>query len=251
MDIVNNPWIIGIGGGILSGLVVTIISRSVLSKRENKEYIQKVFSANREIIYSIRPGISENIVPTPEIIESLRNSTARKYFVDKKDIYSIREIAQELIKEVMDSSFISAKTKEDYCNRLADLNEFENEKITKKEKLEQDIKTSSSILIESRERSVQLVSIMFGILSAMMTILIVLTTTYLKNTSTKLSIFQEKSFIILPTLFSITTVLASMLFLSEIQRRKKRRKKGEIEIMQIQSVEKQKKENIKNGSSDP
>jgi len=239
-SIVNNPWIIGIGAGILSGLVVTIVSRTLLSKRENKEYRQKVFSANREIIYSIRPGISENIVPTTDIIKSLITSTSRKYSVDKKDIFSITEIAQELIKEVMDSSFISAKTKEDYCNRLAELNEYEKKAIIQKSKLKAEEKTYSSIMIESRERLVQLVSIMFGLLSAMMTLLMVFTT-YLKDKTSEISLLQEKSFILLPTLFSVTALIVAMtfmMFFRQVQRRRKR----DREIKPNHTIEISKKE---------
>lgn len=59
MDILNNAWVVGIGGGILSGLIVTVITRYLFSKKENSEYMQKVSSVNREIIYALRPGISE------------------------------------------------------------------------------------------------------------------------------------------------------------------------------------------------
>ena len=33
LDWLNNPWIVGIGGGTLSGLLVTFVSRKVLSRR--------------------------------------------------------------------------------------------------------------------------------------------------------------------------------------------------------------------------
>ncbi len=41
----NNPWLIGIGGGIFSGFVVTYTSRAILSRRDRREYNQKVLSA--------------------------------------------------------------------------------------------------------------------------------------------------------------------------------------------------------------
>ena len=39
--------VVGIGGGLL----VTIITRYLFSKRDNSEYMQKVSTVNREIIY--------------------------------------------------------------------------------------------------------------------------------------------------------------------------------------------------------
>jgi hypothetical protein len=121
VEILSNPWFIGIGGGILSGLIVTVISRALLSRRDDREYAQKVLGANREVVYAVRPGISEGLVPTVDVLDSLVEATSRKYGVDRKDLYRPFEIAQELMKEVMDSSFISAKTKEDYCTRLGAL----------------------------------------------------------------------------------------------------------------------------------
>ncbi len=52
-------WAIGIGGGILSGLIVAYISRLIFSKRDNREYAQKILQANNEVLYAVRPGISE------------------------------------------------------------------------------------------------------------------------------------------------------------------------------------------------
>ena len=49
-DWLNNTWVVGILGGVLSGFIVNYLSRIFLSKRENREYLQKVFSANREVI---------------------------------------------------------------------------------------------------------------------------------------------------------------------------------------------------------
>ena len=60
----SNPWVIGIGGGVLSGLLVTLITRYLFSKRERREYLQKVATANNEIIYTIRPAIAEKTIPS-------------------------------------------------------------------------------------------------------------------------------------------------------------------------------------------
>ena len=112
MDWLNNPWVIGIGGGILSGLLVTLISRVVLSRRDSDEYTQKLQSANREIVYALRPGVSEGYVPDRQVVTFLINATARKYSVDTGDLLDPAAIGEELAKEIMDSSFISASTKQ-------------------------------------------------------------------------------------------------------------------------------------------
>lgn len=121
MSIFSNSWVIGIGGGILSGFIVTYISRKFFSGQENKLLLQKITSANREVIFAIRSTIAEGALPKHEVITALLASTARKYGVSRKELYSIGEVADDLVKEVMDSSFISSKTKSDYCDKLANL----------------------------------------------------------------------------------------------------------------------------------
>jgi hypothetical protein len=70
----NNTWVVGIGGGILSGLFVTYISRFWLSKRDNKEYRQKITTANQEILYAVRPCISEDVLPTRKVMYRLNGN---------------------------------------------------------------------------------------------------------------------------------------------------------------------------------
>jgi len=121
MEILNNAWVVGIGGGILSGLLVTLITRYIFSKKDDKEYIQKLATVNKEVVYALRPGISEGHIPDEEVLSSLINATARKYKVARDDVFRPKQIAEELIKEIMDSSFISSETKKNYCETLAHL----------------------------------------------------------------------------------------------------------------------------------
>lgn len=121
MEILNNPWFVGIGGGILSGLVVAYISRYIFSRRDSREYVQKTIQANNEVLYAIRPGISEGIIPSNATIIRLIEATARRYGVDESDMHDLNAVSSELTKEVMDSSFISAQTKQEYCEKLTQI----------------------------------------------------------------------------------------------------------------------------------
>ncbi len=128
MDIINNQWVAGIGAGIISGLVVFWITRYFFSKRDNREYFQKVAAANREVLYAIRPGISEGVMPSEAILKRLVMATARKYNIKEKSMFTTSEISSELIKEVMDSAFISTNSKIDFCNKLSSLSSDKFEK---------------------------------------------------------------------------------------------------------------------------
>ncbi|AQP98862.1 hypothetical protein B0W48_03045 [Pseudoalteromonas aliena] len=202
MDIFNNSWVIGIGGGILSGLIVTLITRYLFSKKDNKEYAQKVSTVNREVVYALRLGISEGHIPDNEVLASLINATARSYKVERGDVYQAKQIAEELIKEIMDSSFISSETKKNYCETLAHLVVAE-----KVGELSNSL-NNERVLIESeyRRKQTERMSSVLGVTAAMGT-MIVAVTTILDKPLAAGSPFKDLIGITLPTV----TILASVL----------------------------------------
>jgi len=178
MDLLNNPWVVGIGGGVLSGGLVTLVSRYVMGKRENREYLQKVLIANRELVYAMRPGISENVVPSREVVIALVHSTARKHGVAKEDLFSPAEIGEELVKEVMDSSFLSAAKKSEHCALLDPLIKpyvLGPTSATGAQAAAADVgEVKAQTLSEYRQRLTSMMSMMMGVLTALMTLLVVL-----------------------------------------------------------------------------
>ncbi len=229
MQILNNPWVIGIGGGILSGFIVTFVSRAILSRRDRREYNQKVLSANREIIYAIRPGISEGHIPDNGVAEALMKATARKYGVDSKDLYTPPEIAQELTKEVMDSSFISSKTKGEYCAKLSTLSPVcseDNVNELVKSDGDRSLKGSSGIE-DYRSRMVTMMSMMMGILAAMMTGVLAFTKSELVDNS--LSGFKDKGAILVPMLMSLLATMIAVSMTTVFREFRKRSERDAID----------------------
>lgn len=123
----NNPWVIGIGAGVISGLLVFIVTRWLFSDPSKKETNQRVISANREIMFAIRSGISEGKIPTLKIIASLRSATARRFEIPDHLLFDKKELVDELIKEIMDSAFISSETKHKHCEELLDILQIKDE----------------------------------------------------------------------------------------------------------------------------
>lgn len=121
LGLINNPWFTGIGGGIASGFFVFFITRWLFSDKSRKEYLREVTIANREVLVSVRQGIPEGVPLDGGIVKTLTLATARKFNVRDDDMFSNEQIAEELIKEVMDSSFISAETKRNYCLMISEL----------------------------------------------------------------------------------------------------------------------------------
>lgn len=220
MDILNNAWVIGIGGGILSGLIVTVITRYLFSKKDNSEYMQKVSSVNREIIYALRPGISEGHIPDESVLLALANSTARKYRVSKSDIYQPKQIAEELIKEIMDSSFISTETKKSYCQTLAHL---VSEALPESDAMISEVEKRVAEN-EFREKLSERMSAILGLTAAMITMLVVFQRFVSgSDISTPL---KEVFDLIVPTmavLFATLVAMASMLATVRLKQLKKRR----------------------------
>ena len=92
-----------------------------------------------------------------------------------KNLYEPSEVAQELTKEVMDSSFISAKTKEEYCDKLGSLSTGAvppAEVVDLKDARAERSAERRPGLEEYRARMVTMMSAMMGILTASMTMVL-------------------------------------------------------------------------------
>ena len=164
MGVIGSPWFIGIIGSILAGLLVTFITRYFFSRNDNREYMQKVVTANHEMLYAIRPGISEGVIPTEDVLNSLISATALKYSVDADDLYSATTFVEVLVKEVMDSSFLAASTKADFCQKLAQLRPT-----LKPAQSTAEITKTLSTLSNYRHRMITMMSWVMGVMVAIMT----------------------------------------------------------------------------------
>jgi hypothetical protein len=233
MDWYSNPWFIGIVGSIPGGFLVNWASGYFLGKRENREYLQKVIGANREIVYAIRPGISEGQIPTADVLTALANATARRYSVEASELYSPSQIAEELVKEVMDSSFISSAQKADYCARLTELGG-----LAKRQAPELAHETQSKAIAEFRDSVTSRMSMLMGVLtvvvSMMMTLLEFLRT---KKAEVANSILPDAgkfdAFVpVLAATLSMAVAVALMVFYRDFLRRK-REDAAEREIREL------------------
>jgi hypothetical protein len=170
VPILDNPWFVGIVGGILSGIAATWISRLIFSKRDSREYAQKVAAVNREVIYSLRPGISEGNIPDADVLNALVASTCRKYGVAVPDAFNVVQISEELVKEVMDSSFISSATKQDYCAKLLAMRSPPAPKLEPQAKSTTEKSTSVESIESLRSKMLAQMSAITGVMVATLTL---------------------------------------------------------------------------------
>ena len=214
----NAPWVVGIGGGILSGILVTFVSRKILARKDRGEYLQKAKSANRELIYALRIGIPEGHIPSRKIVESLINATARKYSIDKNDLYNPSQITEELIKEILDSSFISANTKQEYCNRLDSISEIPLAEKEVQHRAESQV-GPRLVLASYRKRMITMASTLLGMTTALLTMLLAVS-------EDSGFVATESITLLLPAIvaISMTIVAATLMLLRNESRRLLRRK---------------------------
>jgi hypothetical protein len=114
-SIINNPWVIGIVGSVVSGFAVFLITGALIAKREGNEMRQRIQTANSEILHSLRLLIPEKVPPPIGLIDSMLRSSAKKHALKKEDLPSARVLAQDIITEIMSNPFLSPKYKVEYC----------------------------------------------------------------------------------------------------------------------------------------
>ena len=233
MQILNNPWVTGIGGGTISSLIVFFITRYILRKRENKEYNQKIETANNEIIHTIRPLIVENKIPSKHILSSIIQANSKKYNVKKEDLYNQITLSDDLINELMTNSFLSPEQKMNYCECINKIKDSSDKNSSKLRIKYDDIKSQSTTTYTSF-----IVAVMTGMLAVVTTFY-----TYLRNSPN----FTEKiSLFILVMIFPILLILMTS-YIKNIKEKKSIENEEKIfeekfqEIMKELSPKKKKK----------
>lgn len=106
----SNNWIVGILSGILSGLGTQFI----LSRFNNYRKLKQMLEANKVLIEILKPYIAEKGLPSKSVIKSLIESIARKYNIKRENMYSIDDICEELIREVMEDIYLPIENKYEY-----------------------------------------------------------------------------------------------------------------------------------------
>ena len=117
-DLIANPWFVGIGGGVISSLIVFFITKFILSKKENKEYEQKVRLATNEVVYAVRPLVIDKAILANDILAAMRSAIAVKYGVKVSDVIGIKQLVCILVLEILSNSFLNSSQKKEYCNLL-------------------------------------------------------------------------------------------------------------------------------------
>ncbi|MDD4302663.1 hypothetical protein [uncultured Sphaerochaeta sp.] len=129
-----SPWFIGISGGIISGILVYFITNGIVSKKEKKLYKQKIGSVNFEILQTIRPIIINKERFNNDIFDSIISSLANKHAVATADIYSVNELCNDVITDIIQTPFLTSEQKDEYTANLLSI-KTSNQPNSTKEKI--------------------------------------------------------------------------------------------------------------------
>lgn len=165
LEFLQNQWVVGIGGGIVSGIIVFFITKWIFQRKDNSKYLEQIANANMDIIRTLKPYIAEKGLPEKEIIDAIIFSTARKHKVKSDELYSIRIVCEELIREIIENVYVSTDKKKEYAIQLKEYlyqlnvgadkalllsdiqNEIKNTEITEKSEYRHKLTTTLSMFV--------------------------------------------------------------------------------------------------------
>lgn len=171
----QNSWVVGIGGGIVSGIIVYFITNWLYKRKDNSKYLEQISLANMDIIQDLKPYVAERGLPDKEIVDAIIVSTARKHKVKSNELYSIRIICEELIREIVENIYVSSEKKQEFSKQLQDyLHKLDSEKST--EFLISEIENEYKNLARFKEtnyrrKTATMISTLLSIFTAMITLL--------------------------------------------------------------------------------
>lgn len=113
----SNSWVIS----FITGLLVYFLTKLWERLRERKQYKLAIFSANKEVFDTLKFAIPETVLPSVYVLRALHVSTAKQKNVKQEDMDSLNSIIFDLIKEIMESNFLSYENKIKYCMKLEEL----------------------------------------------------------------------------------------------------------------------------------
>lgn len=104
--------------GLIVGIILLLIERISSINRKDKYYYFHVVEADKEAIKTVKSLFEKQDLLDSQVIKSLLSSVSRKYTVKVKDLYSEKEICEELINEISHDESIGEKNKAEYINKI-------------------------------------------------------------------------------------------------------------------------------------
>lgn len=216
MSIFQNPWVVGIATGLISGIIVFFITKFIANRKDKTEYYRKVKSANDDVIAALKPYIADRGLPKFDVFDSLIISVARTHQVQHKDMFTVEIFCEELIREIISDVYVSSDQKEQYSISLANY----KKEYTLSKKDDQGKKTTlsfelSEVKLRYNRRLSLYLSLFASILGFVTIPLTMMSEEFAKQNDSLgylmvIPVFASLSVAVVLTMFKITELLASL-----------------------------------------
>ncbi|MEC0273879.1 hypothetical protein [Peribacillus frigoritolerans] len=114
---------VGFAQNLFTGLIIFFIGNIITKIKAKKDYMAALKQANLKVFYILRRLISEQELPNKDIFLAIHNSIARDYRVMPEDMESYDIISENLVKEIMDTDFLSYEEKLKYSTKALTINQ--------------------------------------------------------------------------------------------------------------------------------
>ena len=115
-DFLSNSWVVS----IVSGILVFIFTNLFINVKNRSQSKKQINDANVNVLNYIRGYVVDNGLPNQKIIEAVKKSVAREYNIKYVDLLSIRELCEELVKDIIGNIYISNESRKKYITMLED-----------------------------------------------------------------------------------------------------------------------------------
>lgn len=224
MELVKSLFDLAFVQGILASLVVFFITEFIKRIRQKKQYKHQTGLANKEVFQAIRSFIPEEEMPSCEILIAIHKATAKRYNVDERDMDSIATICDDLVKEVMESNFLSYENKLSFCEKIHRIKENilqlpprnEDEETQKEQGTDKEEQLTASSLLP----------ITLSLVTFMLTFFLSIIDKKVRSTVTDI-VLNSAEFVVPIGLLTVFMVIAAILFNWFADKKNKQRGKGE------------------------
>lgn len=162
-NFIHNAWFVGIIGGIISGIIVYYLTSYVLDRKKKSEHKRNIVISNEEVLLVLRPYIAKSGLPSIEQLTAIINSIARRYNVQPIEMKTVGMFYEDLVLDFVSNVYIPDNIKKERIEKLL-------ENISQFDQVKQEKEREQKYAHKEIGRSGQKASVIFGMLSSIVSI---------------------------------------------------------------------------------
>lgn len=117
----QNNWVFGVCTSLISSAIFYFLTTWLSFKISKRDYSKRIEAANSKVILILKSYLVNNSLPTLNVINAIIASVSREFGVKPIDLYSISIICEELIRQIIENTYISSEIKNNYIKNLMEV----------------------------------------------------------------------------------------------------------------------------------